>query len=144
MKAWTALVAVGALTFGGCSSDDEPQELGFELRSETDFDSPVGTFEASGAAVDEGLMCAAGETAWQRSETLDGEEFTDEDLGVMWDAGEPFEFVVVNEYLCDDGSLVLAEQLSLDPANPDRPGDVIGTWSVRSGEIDSATITCDV
>ena len=143
MKASTVLLTVGLLTFGACSSDDEAKDLSVEIATTADFDAEVYTFEASGESVDEGLMCSAGAWIWQGNETPDGEVLTDMALGELWEVGEPFEMVVVNEYQCDDaaGSIVVAEQSTLDPADPDKAGEVIGSWTVRSGEIDGAAIT---
>lgn len=144
MKASTVAALAGLLALGACSSDDEAGDaLGLELVTAADFDAEVYTFDASGESVEEGLMCSAGAWIWHGNETPGGDVFTDEALAGLWDAGEPFEMVVVNEYECEDGSgsIVVAEQSTVDPAAPEQSGEVVGSWTVRSGEIDGAAIT---
>jgi hypothetical protein len=48
----------------------------------------------------------------------------------------------VNEFACDDGSgsIVVANRHTVD-LDDLRVGEVIGTWTVRSGEVDGTVIT---
>ena len=51
MRASIAVVVVGLLAFGSCSSDDSDEQFSFELTEFADFDAEVYTFAASGDAV---------------------------------------------------------------------------------------------
>lgn len=142
MKRSTVVVAVGLLAVGACGSDDGAEEFDFDLMPSGDFDAEIYTFEASGDAVEEGLMCAEGDWLWVGNETTDGEVMTDQMLDDLSEAGEPWEMVTVNEFACDDGSgsIVVANRHTVD-LDDLRTGEVIGTWTVRSGEVDGTVIT---
>ena len=140
-KAWAVVVSIGLLALGACSSDDGAEEFSFELTEIADFDVEVYTFEASGDSVEEGLMCAAGDWVWHGNETTDGEVMTDQMLHELSEGSDPWEMVVVSEYVCADGSgsITVANRHTVD-LDADRSGEVIGSWTVRAGEVDGTAI----
>ena len=121
-----------------------PMDLAVTIVALADFEADAYTFTASGAAVDDGLMCPAGNWAWLGNETVDGDPLPNQDIAALIDAGEPFEMVSVNMYECadDSGSIVVAQRGTVDPANPSfhEPGEKAGTWEVRSGMINGSSI----
>lgn len=140
-----ASIAVGVLAvfIAGCSGASAGS--GVEIVPQADFETETYTFTASGAAVDEGLMCDSGAWIWLGNETVDGDPMPNSMIEELVQAGDDFEMVVVNEFDCEDGSgsIVVAERHTVDASNPGfagEPGSIVGTWEVRSGSMDGVPV----
>lgn len=131
-----ACLLTGLFPLVGCSTEGD---LAVEIVPNADFEAGVFTFTATGEAVDEGLMCDSGDWIFLGNETVDGDPMPDSMIGELIEAGEDFEMVSVGEFDCADGSgsIVIPEQSIVDPSDPTgaEPGQVVGTWEVRSGSI---------
>lgn len=139
----SCVVGLLAVSISGCG-DDTSDANGVEIAPQADFEADAYTFTATGDAVDEGLMCGSGDWIWIGNETVDGDPMSNQDIAGLVDAGEPFEMVSVNEFVCSDGSgsITVADRGTVDPANPSfsEPGTTTGSWVVRSGSIGGTSI----
>lgn len=141
-----------ALVLGGCSSSSEP--LGFDLAQA--MAPPPTPFTVSGAAVDEGIVCASGMFVGYRMEDADGNEVDiDEWADVFANAmrtGSVAEVTSSNDYQCDDGSgtitirqLVRFDFAEIDPETFGRGRFVSGTWTLEGrGDYESLTGSGDL
>jgi hypothetical protein len=149
-----ALVTVLLLSAAACSSTSEfaveftvtnlPEaELSQVDGGCTETATPpciFGAFTVTGEAVDEGIVCPAGNVWFVDNETPDGDPLTHEQIAAQVDAGEIFPIVNVHDYECTDGSGVidLKTTINFDPAIMDMDS---ATWSVDSGTGAFANLT---
>ena len=100
----------------------------------------AGAFTAAGEAIDEGVVCSAGNVRWMGNETPDGDPLSDDRIAAQVDAGEIFPIVVVNDYECADGSGIMGmkKTINFDPATMEMDS---GTWSIDSGTGSAANLT---
>jgi len=138
-----SLLVVIAVVLVGCSSS-EPLAVEF---SHSDVPDNL-SFVATGAAVDEAVMCAAGMHEMVRFESMEGDEITDLDWADMFDSamdsGTVAEMVVFEDWVCDDGSGAFALELHsrFDFATFEFEGQQdIGTWEINEGTDSYADVT---
>lgn len=101
-----AALALAVLPVGSAAGDSPPLDVFFEVETTLPPDGPAfGPFAASGPAVDEGLICASGDTV---------------DVGGRFSGFNPpgtgFNIQVFKLFTCDDGSgdFVLRLQVRVD------------------------------
>ena len=127
--------AVLAVALVGCSSGDPISIEIFYLEGEGFGTDP---FRASGAAVDEAVVCENGTTAQDHLESPEGESITPEEGAELSEAARVEEGVMdlyfVDEFVCADGSgaFVLKTHTRGDFAKPENEQDT-PTWEVESG-----------
>jgi hypothetical protein len=97
-----SLFAVCVFLVASCSSTES--ELSVEIVDTVRPDQSGATFTASGEAVEEGVVCAAGESLWLGNLAVDGEPLSDEAMNELYTSGDAYSIVVQHEYVCDDGS----------------------------------------
>ena len=151
-----AMVAVCVAVLAGCStSGDDVAEV--EIRVEMGSADPA--FTASGAAVDDGLICATGQTLpGGEVQTVDGQPSSDEEFGQAFDEALATEGVVERvffvEFGCADaegfsGTFTMQQNVRMDFSEIDAaafqageldqvPG---GTWEITEGTGDFASVT---
>lgn len=112
---------------GGCSGTGTPPCIGW-------------AFTATGEAVDEGVVCPAGDVWWLGNETPDGDPLPDDQIAAQVDAGEIFPIVTTHDYECADGSGIidLKNTINFDPAALAMDS---ATWSIDSGTGSFANLT---
>ena len=151
-----AMVAVCVAVLAGCSSSgDDAAEVEFRVEMGPGDYSP---FTASGAAVDDGLVCDAGEAGGGYVETVDGQPSSDEEFGQAFDEAMATEGVVEAvffvEFRCTDdeefsGTFTMQQNVRKDFSEIDAealqageleqvPGD---TWEIARGTGDFAELT---
>ena len=117
----------------GCSSGSDSGDIGFTHV----FDMPTETsvWTATGEAIDNDLLCPAATGVIEGFEDEDGEVRRPEEIGALYEAGEPFVNVSVELLTCDDGSgdFTLRFINELDPAISDGPPVVASTWTITGG-----------
>lgn len=160
-----AMVAVCAAVLAGCSSsgDDAVSSSGdtgaADVEIRVEMGSATSAFTASGAAVDDGLLCAAGQTLpGGEVQTVDGEPSSDEEFGQAFDEALATEGVVERvffvEFGCADaegfsGTFTMQQNVRMDFSEIDAaafqageldqvPG---GTWEIAEGTGDFADLT---
>lgn len=152
-----AMVAVCVAVLAGCSSSGDDGAAELEIRVEMGSDTPA--FTASGAAVDDGLVCATGQTLpGGEVQTVDGQPSSDEEFGQAFDEALATEGVVEAvffvEFGCADaeefsGTFTMQQNVRMDFSEIDAaafqageldqvPG---GTWEIAEGTGDFASLT---
>jgi hypothetical protein len=148
------MVAVGVLALAGCSSSGgSVAEVEIRLAGDPEAGE---TFTASGAAVDEGLICDTGTAEWVSGEVVDGEPLDHEEFAAEYDAliaeaeaaQDVAEAVTLRSFGCADegfgGTFTVQENLSLDfSAEVDADADTLpsGTWEIAAGTEGFAELT---
>lgn len=100
-------VVVAGLVVGSCASEGP---LDVELEVLGSEPGAASTFTATGAAVDEGVICGSGVARWVGTFYADTglpETGSPEDGAVLW---------VDYEFICDEGSFVLRSEATVDNA----------------------------
>lgn len=132
MRRFVPLLSLLVLAVG-CSSGSDSGDIAFEHV----FDMPTGTsvWTATGEAIDDDLLCPAATGVLEGFEDEDGAVRMPEDIGALYEAGEPFVNVSVELLTCDDGSGEFTLRLfnELDPAISDGPPVVASTWAIAGG-----------
>lgn len=127
--------AVALALAAGCSSSDDTEPVGepvaVEIVALGMYPNQMEGFTASGDAVSSGVVCADGGLIWQGNTTPDGDEFSEADFADGMAAGETFEFSVVVDYECSDGSgtFTLTMDVIFDPATNTQTK----TWRIEAG-----------
>ena len=125
-------VLLGALLVAACSSSAD-SDVSFEYT----FDLPteLGAWVATGAAVDEGLVCPQATTVSGEFEDENGEIRTFEELNALNQGTEPFISVDAEQMRCDDGSGEFTLRLinEVDPTVTDNHGVIDVTWTITGG-----------
>lgn len=132
-----AMVAVCVAVLAGCSSSGDDAAAEVEIRVEMGSDTPA--FTASGAAVDDGLVCATGQTLpGGEVETVDGQPSSDEEFAQAFDEALATEGVVERvffvEFGCADaeefsGTFTMQQNVRMDFTTE----DVVFTGELTSG-----------
>jgi hypothetical protein len=151
------MVAVGVVVLAGCSSsgdDGAAVEIGVDMAP-----TETSAFTASGAAVDDGLVCDAGQTLpGGEVQTADGQPSSDEEFGQAFDEALASEGVVeavffVGFECADDaqlsGSFTMQQTVRIDFSEIDtaafRAGELDqmpgGTWEITDGTGDVAGLS---
>jgi hypothetical protein len=127
------MATIGLLA--SCSSSSEPLQA--------EFISALGPETAaavSGAAVDEGVVCADGTLNRVRMEDTEGAIVSDEEGAVLWDealeSGATLEMVLYEEFNCSDGSgsFVIVVDNVVQPSTLDFEGsNDVGSWTIDGG-----------
>lgn len=137
----------------GCSSDDSMAVEFTIAHPNYAYSQPVPPpFSASGAAVDESVVCESGTRQIDRHESAEGEISTPEE----WEEWEEWESLreaaradkggivlySVEEWVCDDGSGTFTTKLhnQADFAKPESEQD-LPTWEIESGTGDYANLS---
>lgn len=135
-----AVLVLSGFTLAGCSSSDSSlAEVEIRLAGDQ-------TFAASGAAVDEGLICDTGTVEWVSGEVA-GDELLDEDeFAAAYDAlvseaeaeQDIAEVAARRSLSCADeefgGTFTVQENLSTDvPVDADSDTVPFGTWEIADG-----------
>jgi hypothetical protein len=101
------------------------------------------TFEAEGAAVDEGAMCSSGTRSDMALQSNNGMWLTDEEWAGMFDSAMAAEIIaevyVIETWTCDDGSGVFTVTFHnrFDFATFEFEGQQsVGTWEITRGDGD--------
>ncbi len=118
MRRTFVLVAAVSLIVASCGGDDTTTEAAFVIVADPHSPAvPVTGFTASGEAVEQGMLCAAGEVAWMQTLHADtglpeSPDDPPQDGDVLW---------VEFEATCADGSgsLVLRAEATVDFAELD-------------------------
>ena len=125
MRQLLLIIAIAALVAVSCGGDDETSAAEFQI--ERDLFGETTDFSATGAAVDDGLLCPAGESVYLQtlySETgIPETETTPPEQGdVMW---------VEVEFTCadDSGDFILRAEVTVDDEDLDA--------AIASGELSS-------
>lgn len=117
----------------GCSSGSDSGDIAFEHV----FYMPEGTsvWSATGEAIDNELLCSAATGILEGFEDEEGAVRRPEEIGALYEAGEPFVNVSVEKLTCDDGSgeFTLRFINDLDPTISDGPPVVATTWTITGG-----------
>ena len=115
------LLLLSLALVAGCSSGSDSGDISFEHV----FDMPtvISVWTASGEAVDNDMLCSGAPGTSVGFEDEDGAVRMPQDIGALYDAGEPFVNVSVETLTCDDGSGEFTLRLinELDPAISDGP-----------------------
>lgn len=93
-----AAFATTSVLVVACAGDDGPGAAAFVIETAAAMPGAPTTFTATGAAVDQGLLCASGDAAWLRSlDAEDGQPLSEQtqDGDVIW---------VESRFTCEDGS----------------------------------------
>jgi hypothetical protein len=100
-----------------------------------DRSSETSTWTATGEAIDNGLLCPAATGDLQGFEDENGNVRRPDEIGGLYEAGEPFVNVPVELMTCDDGSGEFALRLfnEIDPAIENGPPLVASTWTITGG-----------
>ena len=130
------LVLVVAVGLVGCSSSDP---LAVEFRHSPAHER-ANSFDASGLAVDDDVVCGHGTEEIVGYESVDGVELSrqevDEVIGQAMDAGTVGEIVIVEEWTCSDdsGSFTMRFNNRIDFATLEPEGEHdVGTWEITEG-----------
>lgn len=125
-------VLLGALFVAGCSSSSDA-DVSFDYTF--DLPSEVGAWAASGAAVDEGLVCPEAATVSGQFEDENGEIRTFEELDALNQGTEPFISVDAELMRCYDGSGEFTLRLinEVDPTSSANHGIIGVTWTITGG-----------
>ena len=116
-----------------CSSGPEAGDITFESVFSPSTEESVWT--ATGAAIDDGLLCPSATGVLLGFEDEDGAARTEDDLGSLFGAGEPFVSVSVDSMTCDDGSGAFTLRFinEVDPSRSDATPIVSSTWTITGG-----------
>lgn len=140
---FVGIAAVCLLVLASCSS--AASEMSVEFVSVLAADQSGTTFTASGEAVDEGAVCASGESLWLGNLTIEGDPLSDDGMHELFSAGEAYSIIVQHEYVCDDGSgsFLLNATPEIDPALEETQDAPIAsaTWEIIGGTGDYETLT---
>lgn len=128
-----ALLASLLLLAAGCSSSSDSGEITFEHVFDMSTETSVWT--ATGEAIDSELLCREATGVVQGFEDEDGAVRMPEQIGALYETGEPFVNVSVESMTCDDGSgaFVLRFINEIDPAIVDGVPVVASTWTITGG-----------
>jgi hypothetical protein len=131
---WKVSVVVAALLLGACGSSSEPAAVEFVVPFS------LGPGRVTGAAVDDGMVCAAGTVTRLKMEDENGDLVTDEDGMQRWDeameSGATLHMTLYDEFTCSDGSgsISIVVDNVVQPAALDFSGSNDGgTWEIRGG-----------
>jgi len=149
-----ALLVLGGFALAGCTSaDGSVAEVEIRLAGDAEAGQ---TFIASGAAVDEGLICDTGTANWVSGEVVAGEPLGEDEFAAAYDAliaeaeaaQEVAEAVTLRSLSCADGdfsgTFTLKENLSADSSaevDPDADTLPFGTWEIAEGTESFAELT---
>lgn len=145
MRRLIPMLVLFASVLASCSSS-EP--LAIDLAQP--MAPPPVSFTISGAAADDGVVCAAGQFVGYQMEDTEGNPVTFEEWAAIFDAaaeaGSVAEVVSINDYECDDGSglLQVSQYVRLDFAGVDLDAGQgplnEGTWTLEgTGEYEAVT-----
>ena len=127
------LLASLLLLAAGCSSSSDSGEITFEHV----FDMPTETsvWTATGEAIDNEFLCPEATGVIQGFEDEDGAVRMPEEIGALYEAGEPFTNVSVESMTCDDGSGAFTLRIinEIDPTIADGVPVVASTWTITGG-----------
>ena len=117
----------------GCSSGSDAGDIAFESVFSPSTEASVWT--ATGEAIDDGLLCAAATGVLEGFEDEDGGARTEDDLGSLFGAGEPFVSVSVDSMTCDDGSGEFTLRIinEVDPSKLDGTPILGSSWIITGG-----------
>lgn len=117
----------------GCSSGSDSGDIAFEHV----LDMPTGTsvWTATGEAIDNDLFCSAATGVLEGFEDEDGATRMPEEVGALFEAGEPFVSVSVESMTCDDGSGAFTLRFinELDPSISEGEPVTDVTWTITGG-----------
>jgi len=140
----TGLMAVALV---GCSSGDSISIEVFPLEGAAYGTSPSqAPFRASGAAVDDAIVCENGTTISDHYESPEGEIINGEELGELIEATRAAEGVIdlylVDEFVCDDGSgtFTMRTHTGRDYAKAEVQEET-RSWEIESGTGDYAALS---
>ena len=127
------LLASALLLAAGCSSSSDSGEITFEHVFDMSTETSVWT--ATGDAIDSELLCREASGAVQGFEDEDGAVRMPEEIGALYETGDPFVNVSVESMTCDDGSgaFMLRFINEIDPAIADGVPVVASTWTITGG-----------
>lgn len=141
-----ASLVLGGIALAGCTSSSGPvAEVEIRLAGDPEAGQ---TFTASGAAVDEGLICDTGAAEWVSGEVVAGEPLGHDEFAAAYDAliagaeasGGVAEAVTLRSLSCADekfgGTFTLQENLSAGSfaeVDPDADTLPFGTWEISQG-----------
>lgn len=121
------------LLLAACSSSADSGDIAFEHV----FDMPTGTsvWTATGEAPDNDLVCPSATGAGETFEDENGAAMALDEVGALFEAGDPYVIVSVEVLTCDDGSgdFTLRLRNEIDPSITDDVPVVAGSWTITGG-----------
>lgn len=127
------LLMLLAYVLPACSSgDDEAASIAFE--QSFDGAAQESLFAATGAAVEEDVMCPQATGSFVGNEDDDGNALTEEENAELYGGSERFVAVTVEEMVCDDGSgeFTLRIFTEIDPTDLDHAPETT-RWTITGG-----------
>ena len=117
----------------GCASGSDAGDIAVDSGFCPSTEASVWT--ATGEAIDDGLLCAAATGVLEGFEDEDGGARTEDDLGSLFGAGEPFVSVSVDSMTCDDGSGEFTLRIinEVDPSKLDGTPILGSSWIITGG-----------
>lgn len=128
----TLLVSL-LLLLAGCSSRSDSGDVAFEHAFDMSNETSVWT--ATGAAIDNVLLCSAATGVIQGFEDQEGAVQTPDQIMALYEAGEPFVNVSVESMTCDDGSGTFTLRVinTIDPTISDGIPVTASRWTITGG-----------
>jgi len=125
------LLTVVVVTAGCTSDESKDMDISFETRYYSA--TAQNDWVATGTAVDEGVICASATGTGGHFENTDGSELTEAELGRLNDGTDPFTWVGIGEFRCDDGSGSFSMRTVFEAENP-AAFLLSSTWELEGGE----------
>ena len=128
-----SVILLTLLLVAGCTSGGDSGDIAFTHA----FDMPTETsvWAATGEAIDNDLLCSAATGMLQGFESEDGTSRMPEDIGSLYEAGDPFVNVAVESMTCDDGSGEFTIRLinEIDPTITGGVPVTASSWTITGG-----------